>query len=236
MCTDLRDEGNGPPEPGCYQSLRVKDWLVKWSRRWGAKGPPSRGVGDLNDWRTMASLVWAAVVFVVGVAACWWAVSHQPRPTDAWILLAAFSVGYFAVFAAVSWAVAVYQEAAGLRQLTERVTGQLKNEHPCTDADLARRLWAYRAYLIEVRSRRQANRGTLWMSLATIGVPVVINVFKLNKVANLSRLSSGEFAVAFTVGFVFVGLWVGMAVRRYAQQWMASDFWEGVWWHLPLDP
>ncbi len=184
----------------------------------------------------MASLVWAAVVFVVGVAACWCAVSHQPRPTDAWILLAAFSVGYFAVFAAVSWAVAVYQEAAGLRQLTERVTGQLKNEHPCTDADLARRLWAYRAYLIEARSRRQANRGTLWMSLATIGVPVVINVFKLNKVANLSRLSSGEFAVAFTVGFVFVGLWVGMAVRRYAQQWMASDFWEGVWWHLPLDP
>ena len=88
----------------------------------------------------MASLVWAAVVFVVGVAACWCAVSHQPRPTDAWILLAAFSVGYFAVFAAVSWAVAVYQEAAGLRQLTERVTGQLKNEHPCTDADLARRL------------------------------------------------------------------------------------------------
>ena len=234
--TDRRDEGNGPPEPGCYQSLRVKKRFVGRSRRWHVKDPLSRDVGGLNEWRTTASIIWAGFASVGGLLAFGWAVTHKAPSIDPWVLLACFSVGYLAVFAAASWIETVYAQVAWLLQLTDRVKRRLKGEKQSTDADVARCLWAHRAYLIETRSLHRADRGTIWISLATIGAPVVINVFKLNNEFNVSKLSPGEFAVAFVIGLTFVALWVSTAVRRYAQRWMASDFWEGVWWHLPLDP
>lgn len=234
--TDRRDEGNGPPEPGCDQSLRVKKRFVGRSRRWHVKDPLSRDVGGLNEWRTTASIIWAGFASVGGLLAFGWAVTHKAPSIDPWVLLACFSVGYLAVFAAASWIETVYAQVAWLLQLTDRVKRRLKGEKQSTDADVARCLWAHRAYLIETRSLHRADRGTIWISLATIGAPVVINVFKLNNEFNVSKLSPGEFAVAFVIGLTFVALWVSTGVRRYAQRWMASDFWEGVWWHLPLDP